>query len=146
MSYENYGQKIVWVLSGRCDPGIVLNAGAHVLAGLAASLGARALDILDYPSPITGQVNLISRYPVIVLRAKSPTHLERFQREASEAGLPVNTFLECMRGETAELQQHQTAHAAESQILAVAAFGGTEALAPLTKRFSVLNALPRGDA
>ena len=136
MVYQDSGHRVV-VIANRTIPFPRLaNAVAHCCAGLADIIGDKG-EFLDYPCPAEDWQARISRWPVIVLEGKNSGQLARFSREALEQNLPMNCFTASMIGDSAEKQIQQTREDASPEYWVVAAFGESEALHPITKRFSL---------
>lgn len=138
MAYLESHRRFVAVLNRRHESFRLMNALGHLTAGLAQTLGD-APDYLDYKDREGGQLGRISRYPFIVLESKNGSQLATLRAALLGAGLPAQAFVAQMLGESAEaqLRQAQEAPTADLDYVAVASFGGIEALAPLLKRFSL---------
>ena len=136
MVYQDSGHRVVVIVNRTIPFPRLANAIAHCCAGLADIIGDKG-EFLDYPCPAESWQARISRWPVIVLEGKNSGQLARFSREALEQGLPMNCFTASMIGESAEQQIEQTREDSSPEYWAVAAFGESEALHPITKRFSL---------
>jgi hypothetical protein len=137
--YADNSSKMIVAVNRQLEPGRVMNAMSHALAGLVANItDKKQIEFLDYPSS-AGWSSLIAKAPIIVLRSDNSGHLERLHKEAIDGGLPVNAFVHTMLGASADEQQQATliADPASLEYWAVALFGGADQLKPLTKRFSL---------
>lgn len=138
--YHDNTTKYTFILNRNAPPGQLLNALGHLSIGL----GANADDLLDYPISTTGTTALISRWPVIVLAAKSSTQLANTLSNANAAnGIRTNAFTASMIGASAEQQIAATATQPVESIeyIGIGLFGPADLITPLTKKYSLMNAL-----
>ncbi|MCR4471368.1 DUF2000 domain-containing protein [Burkholderia sp. SCN-KJ] len=117
----------------------ILNAVAHTMLGLAGTNGAESWNLLPYPSPAFGVESRISEYPVIVLRAKRSSQLEKLVAQLKQADVVHNVFIDSMLGASASEQQSATLSASpgENRMVCVGLFGAEETIRPLIKSFSL---------
>lgn len=137
--YADNSSKLIVAVNRQVEPGRVMNAMSHALAGLVANINdQKQIEFLDYPSS-AGWSSLIAKAPIIVLRSDNSGHLERLHKEAIDGALPVNAFVHTMLGASADEQRQATltANPASFEYWAVALFGGSDQIKPLTKRFSL---------
>lgn len=138
--YSDNDNKYVMVINGKIPTERVINGLLHASLGLVhRANGEAAADFLPYDDADESGVRMISRWPVILLKAKNGNQLRRLRQEAMEAELTVNDFVGQMMGSSAEEQRRQTREAAEADLdyWAVCLFGDAEIIAPLTRRFSL---------
>ena len=142
MTYANTHRKTVLVLNIEFAPPMLLNAAGHALLGLVGKSHLDAWNLLPYPCPAFHTESQISEYPVVVLRAKRSSQLEKLIQQLALTSLPYNVFMDAMIGQTAEQQQQSTRDAQPgcARILCVALFGDEESIRPLIKSFSVYKA------
>ncbi|MBI5926710.1 MAG: DUF2000 domain-containing protein [Aquabacterium sp.] len=137
--YSDNSFKLILVVNRQLEAGRAMNAMCHAVAGLVASLTlGKGIEFLPYPSG-AGWKSEISKAPVIVLRSDNTNHLARLHQDALREALPVNVFVHTMLGTSAKEQQQATLSADPTTLeyLAVAVFGASDELKPLTKRFSL---------
>lgn len=117
----------------------ILNAAAHTVLGLVAANAPSEWNPLPYPSPAFGANSRISEYPVIVLRSKRSSQLERLVLQLKEAEIVHNVFIDSMLGASAAEQQSATLSATpgENRIVCIGLFGEEEAIRPAIKSFSL---------
>lgn len=141
MPYEQNQKKSVVVVNPKASVTELLNGAGHGLLGLAWAAGpdaAREMQFLDYRLADGTRAGWFSTFPVIVLQPKSVGHLLRLHREAAAAGVPCQTFVRAMLGDSAEGQLAATAAAPIDghDVIAVCLWGDATVLDPLLKRFS----------
>jgi hypothetical protein len=139
MAYANSTRKTVLVLNTEFPAPVLMNAIGHTVLGLIGSRDSTHWNLLDYPSPSFSVSSSISEYPVVVLRAKRSSALEKLVVQLNEAGIAHNTFIDSMLGQTAGGQQQATQEAAPglNRIVCVALFGEEVEIRGLIKSFSV---------
>jgi hypothetical protein len=117
----------------------ILNAVAHALLGLAGANEMAEWNLLRYPSPAFQSNNLISEYPVIILRSKRSAALEKLTAELSTSGIAHNVFIDSMIGASASEQQSATfaAEPGRNRLVCVCLFGDEERIRPFIKSFSI---------
>ncbi|MET1475586.1 MULTISPECIES: DUF2000 family protein [Burkholderia] len=117
----------------------ILNAVAHTVLGLTGANGAAFWNLLPYPSPAFGVESRISEFPVIVLRSKRSSQLEKLVVQLKQADVAHNAFIDSMLGASASEQQSATwtASPGENRIVCVGLFGPEETIRPLIKSFSL---------
>ena len=138
MTYADNALKTTVVVNRKHEPGLVLNAVSHLVAGLVDVTGPEAYAFLDYDFAI-GAASRLSTYPVIVLAAPNSSQVLRTWQAAREHELPCNLFTTAMIGASAQEQRAATraTPVEEQDCVAVALFGEAERINPLTRRFSV---------
>jgi hypothetical protein len=118
---------------------VIVNAVGHVAQSVGAQLAtfdhARFAEYVDagghkYPS--------ISWWPVIILKGR-PSKIWAYLDALEQQGAPRAAFLSTMIEDGSDIQLARTAGLRRDQlgIVALAGFGKADALAPLTKRFSL---------
>jgi hypothetical protein len=139
MSYENSHRKTVLILNTEFPIAILMNAVGHSILGLIAKTQITEWNMLDYPSTAFLIESQISEYPVVVLRAKKSTQLEKLIVQVNEAKIISNVFIDAMIGRNAVDQQQATREAipVRNRIICVALFGEEINLRPLIKSYSV---------
>ncbi|RXH24069.1 hypothetical protein XH99_28670 [Bradyrhizobium nanningense] len=139
MNYTDNDKKFVAVLNRRHQLSRIFNAVCHATAGLSAKIGSDAAHYLDYGNDADSFVASISRYPFIILEAKSSSQLAALQKSAVAARISSNLFVSAMIGRSAEEQIAQTKAATDDALdyVVVVLFGDAKSLNPLTKKFSL---------
>lgn len=140
MNYTDNDRKFACVLNKRIAAPITLNAMAHALAGLVATLPKDVGDFLDYPFRHDAATSIISRFPIIVLEAKNASQLRTAWAAARIEGIFSNAFALSMIGSSADEQRTQTAQSDldTADLVALAVFGPSDQLDQITRKFSLL--------
>lgn len=135
MAFEN---KLVAVLNKDIEPGIALNALAHMSIGLGAEVGKNLLRLDDYKDASGGIYPNISQIPFIILRAKS-NEIRKLIDQAREIKALHGVFLNTMTGGTYVEQLARTAESHPEQFIyyGCALFGEWQAVSDMTKKFSL---------
>ncbi|WP_316251655.1 DUF2000 domain-containing protein [Paraburkholderia sp. UCT2] len=117
----------------------ILNAVAHTVLGMVTTNASSTWNPLRYRSPGFGVTSNISEYPVIVLRSKRSSQLEKLVQQLAEARIVHNVFIDSMLGASAADQQTATFSASpgEDRIVCVGLFGQEDAIRPAIKSFSL---------
>ena len=69
--YENNDKKIVAVLNWKIETAKLFNAITHTISGLACKIWEKDLEIVDYNFKDNSKPSNISKYPIIILKAKN---------------------------------------------------------------------------
>jgi hypothetical protein len=135
MSFEN---KIVAVMNKSIDPGIVMNALAHMSIGLGASLPKEKLRLDTYEDQDGNKYPNISQMPFIILRANSNKILSLVQW-ARENNIKHGVFVDTMTGGTYQEQLDRTKATREDNLLfyGVVLYGPWDKVSDATKKFSL---------
>lgn len=135
--FEDNQKKLYVVVNRTQDPALLLNATAHLAAGIMR----KADDVLfhNYPNAESGLNAYLSHYPVVILQAKNSNQLKTAALKSQEAGIPFNFFTTTMLGPSSEAQIQATKETTLEalEFVAIALYGDTEAIAPITRKFSV---------
>lgn len=139
MKYLNNSSKTVLVVNAEFPVTTILNAVAHTVLGMVTTNTSSPWNALPYRSPRFGVTSNISEYPVIVLRSKRSSQLEKLVQQLAEARIVHNVFIDSMLGASAADQQAATLSASpgENRIVCVGLFGQEDAIRPAIKSFSL---------
>lgn len=135
MTFEN---KLVAVLNKDVEPGVVLNALAHMSIGLGAQVGKPLLRLDDYKDATGNTYPNISQIPFIILRAKS-NEIRKTIASAKEKNILHGVFLNSMTGGTYIEQLERTASTSEESLMfyGCVLFGEWATVSELTRKFSL---------
>ncbi len=135
--------KIVTVLNKNLEPGIALNAAAHLALGLGASAGkvpitVAAMAFQEYQDGDGFSYPGISALSLIVLRATA-SEIRRFHEACLASEMLTTAFVADMTGETyiEQLQRLKARRREDVVYYGVCSIGERAALDPMTKRFSL---------
>jgi hypothetical protein len=141
--------KFLVVLNRKIDLVGQINGAGHLCLGFVGWMNQAEMALRPFHDSSGRRLSVLTDFPLIVLEARSGDHLREAHDMAISAGIPCNAFFEAMRSGTPQEQQDgiQSSSAADLRYVALAMFGSSNALRPLTRRFSLLkpNQNPRGD-
>jgi hypothetical protein len=132
--------KFVAVLNKKVEVGSLMNALAHMAAGLVASYPDQAAMRFDsYVDADGNDHKSISDHPFIILRADNSNQLRTFREGLIEVGVHFVDFTSTMTVGTYEEQQERTRQTPEEELeyYGVVMFGPKAMLNDLTKKFSL---------
>jgi hypothetical protein len=133
--------KLVALLNKRIEPGKVMNALAHCVAGAVNKLGEEgraALKFLVFTDAGGESYPSISARSFIVLRG-SDGDIRKARRMAKEIGIEAICFTESMTGETyvEQLARTNATPSEAMQFYALVMVGSAELLNPISRKFSL---------
>ena len=135
MVFEN---KLVAILNKDAEPGVVLNALAHMSVGLGAEVGKSPLRLDDYKDAKGNIYPNISQIPFIILRGKSG-EIRNTVQKAKELKILHGVFLNTMTGGTYLEQLARTAASQEETLTyyGCVLFGEWGTVSEMTRKFSL---------
>ncbi len=133
--------KIVAVLNKSLEPGVALNAIAHMGAGLSASAPddlREKMSFIDFPDKDGINHKSISALSLIVLKGTGGK-VKTTRQAAVESGLHVIDFLETMTGDTYKEQLEKTSSTSFNDLnyFGIMMFGEKEKIDPITNKLSL---------
>ena len=135
----NTSNKFVAVLNKKIEPGKVMNALAHMTAGLVGTFSnVEEMDIINYEDKNDG-AHMASKNPFIILSAKNSNKLRTFRNALIEKNIHFASFTNAMTVGTWEEQVESSKNTPEEELeyYGVCAFGKQEDLDALTSKFSL---------
>lgn len=135
--YEDNEKKLYVILNRNHEVSTLMNAACHLSPGITVCAEGNVFD--EYQNASSGLKANLSHYPVVVLQAKNSSQLATATQKANEAGITYNFFTSTMLSHSAEQQISDTLNTELDKLdfIAIALFGDSEALKPITKKFSV---------
>ncbi|STQ71050.1 DUF2000 domain-containing protein [Hafnia alvei] len=135
--YEDNEKKLYVILNRNHEVSMLMNAACHLSSGITVRAEGNVFD--EYKNASSGLKANLSHYPVVVLQAKNSSQLTTATQKANEAGITYNFFTSTMLSHSAEQQISDTLNTELDKLdfIAIALFGDSEALKPITKKFSV---------
>ena len=135
--YEDNAKKLYVILNRNHEASTLMNAACHLSSGITVCAEGNVFD--EYQNASSGLKANLSHYPVVVLQAKNSSQLATATQKANEAGITYNFFTSTMLSHSAEQQISDTLNTELDKLdfIAIALFGDSEALKPITKKFSV---------
>lgn len=140
MPADDLENKFVAVLNEKVPVGSLMNALAHMSAGLVGSYpDISAMRFDSYFDLNGGEHQSISDHPFIILAADNSNKLRTLRKSLIEAGVHFVDFTSTMTVGTYAEQRERTRGTAEADLeyYGVCMFGKKHILAPLTKKFSL---------
>lgn len=133
-----FEKKLVAVLNEKIEPGVIMNALAHMCIGFGASIGVESLRLSDYRDRDGGQHPNISEMPFMILRANS-NKIRQLRDAALAAGIQSVDFVHTMTGGTYQEQLEKTAQTSGEELTyyGIVLFGPWEQVSELTRKFSL---------
>lgn len=133
--------KFVLVLNKTLEPGVALNAAAHMSLGLCAratEVERKEMNFISFVDADGNEHPFISALSLIVLRGTN-AEIKKLVGQCKEQKLLHVDFLETMTGDTYKEQLERTKMTSEANLVyyGVAFFGLKEIIDPLTKRLSL---------
>lgn len=133
--FEN---KIVAVLNEKIDPGVVMNALAHMSIGIGSQVGKDALKQTEYIDADNQKHQLISSMPFMILKANS-NKIRALRHAALEHNITFADFTDTMTVGTYQEQLERTKGTKEENLIyyGIVLFGPWEKVTELTRKFSL---------
>lgn len=132
--------KFVAVLNEKVPIGVLMNALAHMAAGLAGSyLNTSEMRFDNYTDRDGGTHPSISDHPFIILGAENSNQIRKLREAAIEAKIHFTDFTNTMTAGTFREQKERTRSTAEANLeyYGICMFGPAQALSIVTKKFSL---------
>lgn len=135
ISFEN---KLVAVMNEKIEPGIVMNALAHMCIGFGSEIGKDLLRLTNYVDADGGSHPSISEMPFMILKANS-NKIRGLRQAALEAGLKFVDFTNTMTIGTYIEQIERTNQTKEEEFIyyGIVLFGDWNKISELTRKFSL---------
>lgn len=134
-------KRFVLVINGKIEEtGRLFNAVGHAMAGLAGiEVSGDEKVHLNYETSDGLTLPSISHYGVIAVKSKNSNQILTALNKAKNAGIPYTAFTETMMHGGTKTQLEATREVAQEDhnFVALALFGNTEDLKPITGKFSL---------
>jgi hypothetical protein len=133
-----FTHKLVAVLNEKIEPGIVMNALAHLCIGFGAHLGKAPLRLADFRDADGNSHPNISEMPFMILKGNN-NKIRALRTAAHEAGIQYSDFTDTMTVGTYVEQIERTKQTKEENLIyyGILLFGEWELVSQLTKKFSL---------
>ncbi|MCB1109917.1 MAG: DUF2000 domain-containing protein [Chlamydiia bacterium] len=134
-----FTNKLVAVMNGKAEPGVVMNALAHMCIGFGSEIGKEPLRLTTYVDADEDQHPHISEMPFIILKAKNSNKLGALREAAREAGIQCVDFTDTMTIGTYQEQIERTKQTKREDLTyyGIVLFGDWDKVSELTKKFSL---------
>ncbi len=133
--FEN---KLVAVMNEKIEPGVIMNALAHMCIGFGSEIGKESLRLTNYIDADGGCHPHISEMPFMILKANS-NKIKALKSAAREAGIKCVDFTDTMTIGTYVEQIERTRQVKEADLIyyGIVLFGNWDKVSELTKKFSL---------
>ena len=133
--FEN---KLVAVMNEKIEPGVIMNALAHMCIGFGSDIGKEPLRLTKYIDADEGRHPNISEMPFMILKANS-NKIRALRQAAIEAGIKCVDFTNTMTVGTYLEQIDRTKQTKEADLIyyGIVLFGSWDKVSELTRKFSL---------
>jgi hypothetical protein len=133
--FEN---KLVAVMNEKIEPGVIMNALAHMCIGFGSDIGKEPLRLTNYIDADGGSHPNISEMPFMILKANS-NKIRTLRQAAIEAEIKCVDFTNTMTVGTYLEQIERTKQTKEADLIyyGVVLFGNWDKISELTRKFSL---------
>ena len=133
--FEN---KLVAVMNEKIEPGVIMNALAHMCIGIGSDIGKDALKLTNYFDADGGSHPNISEMPFMILKANS-NKIRTLRTFAIENDIKFVDFTDTMTIGTYLEQIERTKQVKEADLIyyGIVLFGKWEKVSELTRKFSL---------
>ena len=125
-------------MNEKIEPGIIMNALAHMCIGFGSEIGTEPLRLTNYIDGDGGSHPFISEMPFMILKANS-NKIRGLRQAAQEKGIKFVDFTSTMTIGTFEEQLERTKQTKDADLIyyGIVLFGDWEAVSELTRKFSL---------
>ncbi len=133
--FEN---KLVAVMNEKIEPGVIMNALAHMCIGFGSAIGKEPLRLTNYMDADGGNHPHISEMPFMILKANS-NKIRTLRETALQAGIQCVDFTDTMTIGSYVEQIERTKQTADADLIyyGVVLFGNWDKVSELTRKFSL---------
>ena len=132
-----FQKKLVAVMNEKIEPGVIMNALAHMCIAFGSDAGKEALNIIDYVDGNGGE-HPSSKMPFIILKGNS-NKIRSLRHEALSSDVQCVDFIHTMTGGTWEeqLERSKATQEADLTYYGVVLFGEWDKVSAMTRKFSL---------
>ncbi|HEY5259459.1 MAG TPA: DUF2000 domain-containing protein [Rhabdochlamydiaceae bacterium] len=133
-----FANKLVAVMNEKVEPGIVMNALAHMCIGFGSEIGKEPLRLTNYTDADAGSHPSISEMPFMILKANS-NKIRALRQAAQQEGILCVDFTDTMTIGTYLEQLERTKQVKEADLIyyGIVLFGDWAKVSELTRKFSL---------
>lgn len=133
-----FANKLVAVMNEKIEPGVIMNALAHMCIGFGSDIGKESLRLTNYIDADGGSHPHISEMPFMILKANS-NKIRALRLAANQAGIQCVDFTDTMTVGTYVEQIERTKQTKEGDLIyyGIVLFGDWEKISELTRKFSL---------
>jgi hypothetical protein len=134
----SFSHKLVAVMNEKIEPGIIMNALAHMCIGFGSEIGKESLHLTNYKDADNGSHPHISEMPFMILKANS-NKIRGLRQMALESGIKCVDFTNTMTMGTYLEQIELTKKTKEDELLyyGIVLFGDWNKVSEMTRKFSL---------
>lgn len=134
----SFSNKLVAVMNEKIEPGIIMNALAHMCIGFGAQINKDPLRLTNYMDADGGCHPNISEMPFMILKANS-NKIRALRQAAIESGIQFVDFTDTMTIGTYLEQIERTKQTKEEALVyyGIVLFGDWQKVSELTRKFSL---------
>ena len=138
MNAPTFANKLVAVLNEKIEPGVVMNALAHMCIGFGSHIGKDPLRLTTYVDADGGEHPYISEMPFMILKSNS-NKIRTLRKEAPEQGIQCVDFTNTMTIGTYLEQIEKTKQTKDEDLIyyGIVLFGDWNKVSELTRKFSL---------
>jgi len=132
----SFTHKLVAVMNEKIEPGVIMNALAHMCIG--SEIGKEALRLTNYIDADGGSHPFISEMPFIILKGNS-NKIGALRASAAEVGVRCVDFTHTMTGGTYLEQIDRTKQTKSTDLIyyGIVLYGEWDKVSELTRKFSL---------
>lgn len=125
-------------MNEKIEPGVIMNALAHMCIGFGSSIGKEPLRLTNYVDSEGMSHSYISEMPFMILKANS-NKIRALRQAALQAGISFVDFTDTMTGGSYLEQLERTRSTKEEDLVyfGVVLFGEWNKVSELTRKFSL---------
>jgi hypothetical protein len=133
-----FPNKLVAVMNEKIEPGVIMNALAHMCIGFGSKIGTEPLRLTNYIDADGGSHPSISEMPFMILKANS-NKIRGLRQAALEGGIKFVDFTNTMTVGTYVEQVEHTKQTKEAELIyyGIVLFGDWDKVSELTRKFSL---------
>lgn len=133
-----FANKLVAVMNEKVEPGVIMNALAHMCIGFGSVVGQEALRLTEYVDADGSSHPFISEMPFMILKANS-NKIRALKKAAKEAFIQCVDFTDTMTIGTYLEQIEKTKQTKEEDLIyyGVVLLGDWAKVSELTRKFSL---------
>lgn len=134
----SFTNKLVAVMNEKIEPGIIMNALAHMCIGFGSEIGKDPLRLTNYLDADGGSHPSISEMPFMILKANS-NKIRGLRQAALDADIKFVDFTNTMTIGTYIEQLERTKETKEEELIyyGIVLFGDWTKVSELTRKFSL---------
>jgi hypothetical protein len=133
-----FTNKLVAVMNEKIEPGVVMNALAHMCIGFGSEIGKEPLRLTNYIDADGQSHPSISEMPFMILKANS-NKIRALKEIAKEKGIKCVNFTDTMTMGTYLEQIEKTKQTKEADLIyyGIVLFGDWNTVSEITRKFSL---------